>query len=137
MNQPARRLSRYSWRPADPLRRAVLFINPRPGDGKAARAKLAERARDRRIQAFTLDPGQDLATLAGEIPGIQDRVPRSRRAGRNWSSTSLVTNVCWDRSSARQASNTSAGVRPAGPRLHSPMWTRRNRPPIRFIANSS
>ena len=66
MNRPASRLSRYGWRPADPPRRPVLFINPRSGDGKAARAGLAERARDAGIEAVILDPGQDLAALAGE-----------------------------------------------------------------------
>src|SRR6266480_674217 len=66
MNQPARQLSRYGWRPADPPLRPVLFINPRSGDGKAARARLAERARDAGIEAVILDPGQDLAALAGE-----------------------------------------------------------------------
>ena len=64
MNQPARQLSRYGWRPADPPRRPVLFVNPRSGDGKAARAGLAERARDAGIEAVILDPGQDLAALA-------------------------------------------------------------------------
>ena len=62
MNQ----LSRYGWRPADPPRRPVLFINPRSGDGKAARAGLAERARDTGIEAVILNPGQDLAGLAGD-----------------------------------------------------------------------
>ena len=66
MNQPAGQLSRYGWRPADPPRRPVLFINPRSGDGKAAHARLDERARDAGIEAVTLDPGQDLAVLAGE-----------------------------------------------------------------------
>ena len=66
MNQPAGQLSRYGWRPADPPRRPVLFINPRSGDGKAARARLDERARDAGIVAVILDPGQDLAALAGE-----------------------------------------------------------------------
>jgi diacylglycerol kinase family enzyme len=66
MNQPPRHLSRYGWRPADPPRRPVLFINPRSGDGKAARARLAERAREAGIEAVTLDPGQDLAALAGD-----------------------------------------------------------------------
>ena len=66
MNQPASHLSRYGWRPADPPRRPVLFINPRSGDGKAARAGLAERARDTGIEAVILDRGQDLAALAGE-----------------------------------------------------------------------
>src|SRR5215471_13667076 len=66
MNQPARQLPRYGWRPADPPRRPVLFINPRSGDGKAARAGLAERARDTGIEAVILDRDQDLAALAGE-----------------------------------------------------------------------
>jgi diacylglycerol kinase family enzyme len=66
MNQPARHLSRYGWQPADRPRRPVLFINPRSGDGKAARAGLAERAREAGIEAVTLDPGQDLAALAGD-----------------------------------------------------------------------
>jgi diacylglycerol kinase family enzyme len=58
-------LSRYGWRPADPPRRPVLFINPRSGDGKAARAGLAERARGMGVEAVVLDRGQDLAALAG------------------------------------------------------------------------
>ena len=66
MNRPARQLSRYGWRPADPPRRPVLFINPRSGDGKAARARLAERAREAGIEAVILDSGQDLAALAGD-----------------------------------------------------------------------
>ncbi len=66
MNRSKRQLSRYGWRPADPPRRPVLFINPRSGDGKAARARLAERTRDTGIEAVILAPGQDLATLAGE-----------------------------------------------------------------------
>lgn len=66
MKQPARPLSRYGWRPADPPSRPVLFINPRSGDGKAARARLDERARDSGIEAVTLVPGQDLAALAGD-----------------------------------------------------------------------
>ena len=44
----------------------MLFINPRSGDGKAARAGLAERARDKGIEAVILAPGQDLAALARE-----------------------------------------------------------------------
>ena len=66
MNRSKRQLSRYGWRPADPPRRPVLFINPRSGDGKAGRARLAERARDTGIEAVILAPGQDLATLPGE-----------------------------------------------------------------------
>ncbi len=66
MNPSKRQLSRYGWRPADPPRRPVLFINPRSGDGKAARAGLAERAREKGIEAVILAPGRDLAALAGD-----------------------------------------------------------------------
>lgn len=45
-------------------RRAVLFVNPRSGDGTAARAAVAERARGRGIEVVTLTPGQNLAELA-------------------------------------------------------------------------
>src|SRR5690348_7108910 len=52
------------WRPADPPRRPVLFVNPKSGGGKAARAGVAERARQLGIEAVVLAPGQDLAALA-------------------------------------------------------------------------
>ena len=64
MNPSEQQLSRYGWRPADPPRRPVLFINPRSGGGKAERAGLAERARGKGIEAVILSPGQDLAALA-------------------------------------------------------------------------
>ncbi|MBV9383200.1 MAG: hypothetical protein JOY82_11610 [Streptosporangiaceae bacterium] len=57
-------LSRHGWRRADPLRRPVLFVNPRSGGGAAARARIAERARERGIEAAILAPGQNLAALA-------------------------------------------------------------------------
>ena len=66
MNPSRPQLSRYGWRPADPPRRPVLFVNPRSGDGKAARAGLAERARAKGVEAVILAPGQDLAALARE-----------------------------------------------------------------------
>ncbi len=66
MNPSRPQLSRYGWRPVDPPRRPVLFINPRSGDGKAARAGVAERARAKGIEAVILAPGQDLAALARE-----------------------------------------------------------------------
>jgi diacylglycerol kinase family enzyme len=56
-------LSRYGWQPADPPRRPVLFVNPRSGGGAAARAGIAERARERGIEVAVLAPGQDLAAL--------------------------------------------------------------------------
>jgi diacylglycerol kinase family enzyme len=66
MNPAMRQPSRYGWRPADPPGRPVLFVNPRSGDGKAARAGVAERARAKGIEAVILTPGQDLAALARE-----------------------------------------------------------------------
>jgi diacylglycerol kinase family enzyme len=62
----ANRLTRYGWQPVDRPRRPVLFVNPKSGGGKAARAALAERARDRGIDARVLNPGQSLATLVSE-----------------------------------------------------------------------
>lgn len=62
---PSKRLqSRHGWLPADPPQRPVLFVNPRSGDGTAARAAVADKARDRGIEVVTLAPGQNLAELA-------------------------------------------------------------------------
>jgi len=66
MNPSQRQLSRYGWRPADPPRRPVLFVNPGSGGGKAAHARVAERAREKGIEAVILAAGQDLDALAGE-----------------------------------------------------------------------
>ena len=55
-----------AWSPTDPPRRPVLFLNPRSGGGKATRAGLAERARERGIDAIVLRPDDDLATLVGD-----------------------------------------------------------------------
>ena len=61
--------ARLAFRPevelpaADPPRRPVLFINPRSGDGKAARVHLSEEASDRGIDTVELEPGGDLAAL--------------------------------------------------------------------------
>jgi diacylglycerol kinase family enzyme len=60
------RLSRYGWRAAEPARRPVLFVNPRSGGGRAARASLVERARERGIDALVLGPRHDLAALVDE-----------------------------------------------------------------------
>ena len=65
MSPSGRQLSRYGWRDADPPRRPVLFVNPRSGGGTAERARVAERARERGIEAVVLGPGQSLAALAG------------------------------------------------------------------------
>ena len=54
---------RQGWAPADPPRQPVLFVNPRSGGGKAARAGLAERARERGIEVIGIGPGQALEPL--------------------------------------------------------------------------
>jgi diacylglycerol kinase family enzyme len=43
-----------------------LFVNPRSGDGSAARAGVAARARELGIEVVVLAPGQDLAALASQ-----------------------------------------------------------------------
>jgi diacylglycerol kinase family enzyme len=48
---------------ADPPERAVLFVNPRSGDGKAGKLGLAEEARSRGIRPVELRPEDDLGTL--------------------------------------------------------------------------
>jgi diacylglycerol kinase family enzyme len=64
--------ARIAFRPAvvlpaaPPPRRPVLFINPRSGDGRAARVGLAAAARQRGYATVELLPGDDLATLVRE-----------------------------------------------------------------------
>jgi diacylglycerol kinase family enzyme len=53
--------------------RPVLFINPASGGGKAARAHLAQAARDRGIEPVVLKPGEDLGGLVeGAVAGGAD-----------------------------------------------------------------
>ena len=59
-------LSRPGWRSSDPPQRPALFVNPRSGGGKAARAAVAERARERGIETVIFAPGQSLEALARE-----------------------------------------------------------------------
>ena len=58
--------SRHSWQPAEPPQRAVLFVNPVSGGGKAARTAIADRARERGVEAIVLTPDRSLATLVRE-----------------------------------------------------------------------
>ena len=57
---------RRGWEPADPPQRPVLFMNPKSGGGKAARADLAKRARDRGIDVIVLRPDDNFVALVGE-----------------------------------------------------------------------
>jgi diacylglycerol kinase family enzyme len=58
--------SRQGWAPAEPLRRPVLFVNPRSGGGKAGRVGLVERARERGVETIVLDPGATLEALVAD-----------------------------------------------------------------------
>ncbi|MGY1694367.1 MULTISPECIES: diacylglycerol/lipid kinase family protein [unclassified Geodermatophilus] len=49
--------------PAERPRRPVVVVNPRSGDGRAARTGLSAAARDRGITVLELQPGEDLAAL--------------------------------------------------------------------------
>jgi diacylglycerol kinase family enzyme len=59
-------MTSFDWYVADPPQRPVLFVNPRSGDGKAARAGLAELARKRGIDVVVLAPGASLSALVDE-----------------------------------------------------------------------
>src|SRR5512133_243417 len=61
-----RPLARYGWRAVDPPRRPVLFVNLRSGGGKAARARLFDRARERSIDARVLEPQGNVAALVSD-----------------------------------------------------------------------
>jgi diacylglycerol kinase family enzyme len=57
---------RRGWQPTDPPQRPVLFVNPKSGGGKAARADLGRRARDRGIDVIVLRPDDNFVALVGE-----------------------------------------------------------------------
>ena len=63
---PGPRSSHPGWVSVEAPRRPVLFINPASGGGKAARAGLADLARERGIEPVVLAPGEDLEALVGE-----------------------------------------------------------------------
>jgi diacylglycerol kinase family enzyme len=59
-------MTHSSWHAADPPQRPVLLVNPKSGEGKAAQAGLAERARERGIDVIDVRPGANLAMLVDE-----------------------------------------------------------------------
>jgi hypothetical protein len=61
--RPATQATVPGWPVADPPRRPVLFVNPGSGGGAARRARLADPARDRGIEAIELVAGQRLDEL--------------------------------------------------------------------------
>src|SRR6476646_4140017 len=66
MHLAATQHARHGWRPADPPRQPVLFINPRSGGGKARRVALDERARERGIEVVMLGSGDSLDALVAD-----------------------------------------------------------------------
>ena len=64
--RPSTLMSR-GWRPVEPPRRPVLFVNPRSGNGAAVRAGVVERARERGVEAVTLGSGDDLRSRVMEV----------------------------------------------------------------------
>jgi diacylglycerol kinase family enzyme len=66
VSEHAARLLQYGWRLAEPPQRPVLFVNPASGGGKAARAGLADRARERGISVTVLRRDLALESLVGE-----------------------------------------------------------------------
>jgi diacylglycerol kinase family enzyme len=66
VSERARRLLRFGWQPADPPQQPVLLVNPASGGGKAARAALVDRARERGIRVTVLRPDRSLTSLVGE-----------------------------------------------------------------------
>ena len=59
-------MMRSGWHAVGPPRRPALFLNPKSGDGKATRAGLAERARERGIDVIVVGPEDDLAPLVAD-----------------------------------------------------------------------
>ena len=57
---------RTGWEAAAPPRTPVLFVNPRSGGGAAARARVAERAREQGIEVVELAGDQDLRGLVDQ-----------------------------------------------------------------------
>lgn len=69
MIQSERELLRLGWRPADPPRRLVLFVNLASGNGAAPQAAGDGRARESGIEVMVLAPGEDLAAVARTARG--------------------------------------------------------------------
>ena len=59
-------MANVDWRPAEPARQPVLFVNPKSGGGRATRARLAERAHERGIDVIVLRRDDDLAALVAD-----------------------------------------------------------------------
>ena len=61
--------SKRSLSRASPPSHPVLFVNPRSGDGRAAKANLVQEAQSRGIETVVLGDGEDLERLVREAVG--------------------------------------------------------------------
>jgi len=75
-----------------PLRRPVLFINPRSGGGAPVRARIGEHARERGIATVVLEPGQSLADLVRRA--VDDGADALGMAGGDGSLATVATIAC-------------------------------------------
>ena len=66
LHRTRRRTAATGRRRVPPARTGVLIVNPRSGDGKAARCELGREAGQRGLQTVVLEPGADLRQLAAE-----------------------------------------------------------------------
>ena len=72
---------------AAPPSHPVLFVNPRSGDGRAAKANLAQEAQNRGIETVMLGEGEDLERLVHEAVGrapMAWRWPGAMARRRSW-----------------------------------------------------
>jgi diacylglycerol kinase family enzyme len=82
----------HGWRPAGAPKQPVLFVNPRSGGGRAARAALDERARERGIDVVVLTSGQSLAGLVDEA--VQSGADALGVAGGDGSLATVAAAAC-------------------------------------------
>jgi diacylglycerol kinase family enzyme len=61
-----RQTPRSGWRSVAAPRRPLLVVNPRSGDGRAARARIAELAREQGIHTLVLSPEASVAELVSD-----------------------------------------------------------------------
>jgi len=59
-----RRALQSRWSRVPPTRHGVVFVNPKSGNGRAARFALVDEARRRDVEVVLLEPGDDLRELA-------------------------------------------------------------------------
>jgi diacylglycerol kinase family enzyme len=82
------------WRPVPPAQHGVILVNPKSGDGKAARLHLADEAHRLGIETVILDKGDDLRSLAEKA--VEEGADALGMAGGD-GSQAIVASVAADR----------------------------------------